>query len=364
MHSASKRFLILSLILLPHCVGCQKEQTIRTYEVARTAPPTEPFPIDQLDHMLVAIVPQDKKAWFFKLVGKKPAIERLKPKFEQFISTVELADSSELTPTWKLPEGWSERGAAEMRAATLLIPDPGGELQLAVSSLPLSIEWEDFLVPNVNRWLDQLQCRDKKKQDILKLAQQIPTAAGESTLFHLAGIMKRRPMGRDPHAGLGIPPANSSPPASIARSPNANSELKYEKPADWQPGRMSSMRKAAFQLPGTPSAGEVVVSSWPLSGQMGDLEFNVDRWGRQELGGEPPTGKALEELTKSVQVDGLDGSYLELFSPAEASQQLAIIVTLVERQGQIWFFKMSGLREAVAGQRENYRDFLGSVRFQ
>ncbi|MEM8947607.1 MAG: hypothetical protein AAGD11_20725 [Planctomycetota bacterium] len=231
--------------------GCEQPQTIATYTVARTAPPSPPFPISQVDQILVAVVPQADKAWFFKLNGKKPAVERQRQAFDAFVSTVQLAANSAEKPRWDLPDGWTEKAATEMRVATLKVPDVDGDLDLAVSSLPLTGDWEDFLVPNVNRWLNQLQCSRMTKPEVLELAEQIPAAEATATVFHLAGLKPVEQTIGNPHAGLGIPPpATAQQPASAA----PRGGLKYDKPAEWLPGKMSMMRKAAACLPARPSA--------------------------------------------------------------------------------------------------------------
>ena len=61
----------LMLVALAFALGCEQPAEIKTYTVASSGPRSKPFPIDQMDQILVAIVPQGEKAWFFKLNGKK-----------------------------------------------------------------------------------------------------------------------------------------------------------------------------------------------------------------------------------------------------------------------------------------------------
>lgn len=356
----------LTLVALAFALGCEQPADIKTYTVASSGPRSKPFPIDQMDQILVAIVPQGDKAWFFKLNGKKPAIERQRQSFEAFLAGVQLSDNAEDTPSWKVPDGWSERGESEMRAATLIVPDEGGELQLAVSSLPLPGEWEDFLVPNVNRWLRQLGCDSLPKATILKLAKQAKTENGEATIFQLAGIMQQQSMGSNPHAGLGIPAPPKSAKAEASSPPVASesSELAYAAPAGWLPGKMSMMRKAAFFLPGGQESGEVTVTRFPAGGgQMSDVQANVLRWAGQ-VGMSPPSADELEELTQRISIDGNDGTYVELSSPESSERRVSLFVAMAEREGQVWFFKMIGKADVVSGQTAQFKEFLGSVRFK
>ncbi len=362
---------MLALAIL-FSLGCQPEQQVETYTVDRTTQ-TRPLlearaVLEQLDHILVVIVPQGDKAWFFKLVGKASAIERHRGAFNDFLSTLKLADHSTETPSWELPEGWDAQEAAKMRAATLVVPDIDGNLELAVSSLPLSGDWEDFLVPNVNRWLRQLQRAKLSKNTVLKLQQKLPLGDAQATIFELSGVMAKRPMGAgalasNPHEGLGIAAPATAPATQPSSAPQTKSkELTYKKPADWLPGQMSMMRKAAFLLPSGGPADGVTVTSFPAAPgtQMADVAMNVQRWAGQVA----PAGETLDELTEPITVSGIEGTYVELISPPDAATQRAIFVAMVNRAGQVWFFKMDGKPELVRGQRDAFREFLGSVEFQ
>ncbi len=362
-------------------VGCQPDLQVETYTVERTAPARPPLDatevLEQLDHILVAIVPQDDKAWFFKLVGKAPAIGRQRGAFREFMATVKLADVSAKTPSWELLAGWKvKEEVVAMRAATLVVPDSGGDLELAVSSLPLTVDWEEFLVPNVNRWLRQLQRAKLPKATVLGLKKEVPTQDATATLFELSGVMSKRPMGGkmggNPHEGLGIAPPSTrpaTPPTQPSTQPSttppaSSKELTYKTPEGWLPGKMSMMRKAAFLLPGGGPADGVTVTSFPAAPgtQMADVALNIQRWAGQ-VGMDLPKGESLDELTEPITVSGIEGTYAELTSPSEAATQQAIYVAMVEREGQVWFFKMHGKPELVSGQRDAFREFLGSVAF-
>lgn len=384
--SSNVSLRIYAALVLFVCVGCQPEAAIKTYEVKQTAPPRRPLDVQQalqqLDHILVAIVPQGNKAWFFKLGAKAPIIKRQRAAFESFLATVKLADASDDTPSWTLPEGWEEKAASGMRAATLVLPDADGDLQLAVSSLSLNEDWQEFLVPNVNRWLGQLQQKDLPKATILKLMKELPVQNAKAAVFELSGTLMQRPMGGmgaaggmtgDPHAGLGITIPSSAPTAEptagapVGQPPTEQSgqpsPLTYTKPEAWLEGKKSSMRKAAFFLPGGREAGEVTVTKFPAAPgtQMADVGANVQRWAGQ-VGLTGLTDEQIEELTEPITISGVEGSYAELNSPAEAERTVAIYVAMVNRDGQVWFFKMVGQADAVRGQRDAFREFLSSVK--
>ena len=362
---------VLSTACLILCLGCEPAAQVQTYSVARTAPPRPPLDaaalLEQLDHILVAIVPQNDKAWFFKVSGKAPVIARQRQAFLDFLQTVELADDRAQPPRWDLPDGWSEKEATAMRTATLVIPDTGGDLELAVSSLPLTSAWDDFLVPNVNRWVGQLQRAQLPKQTILKLKNEVQVGGSQAAWFELSGLLSDRRMGSNPHAGLGVaPPPKSTPSSSTTQTstpPAARGgKLTYEKPDEWLPGKQSSMRQAAFLLPGGSSSDEVTVTRFPDAPgtQMGDVGANVQRWAGQ-VGLGQLSAEQLAELAKPITISGIEGTYVELVSPESAARSAALFAAMIKREGQIWFFKMVGDRELVSSQREAFREFLGSV---
>jgi len=309
------RCVVLLFVLLGAC-GCQPEEQVATYSLPRSAPPRPPLDaeavLQRMDHILVGIAAQKDQAWFFKLVGKAPAIKRQRQAFDKFLETVELAQQSTDTPTWKLPGGWREKEkAGAMRAATLLVPDAEGELELAVSSLPLKGNWEEFLVPNVNRWLRQLQRRAVPLETVLGLSRQVPLQNGEATVWELSGIMTQQSM-EGGRALAGAERAASKPPEAGGK------ELTYETPAGWLPGKMSSFRKVALLLPGGGATDGMTVTRFPAGpgSPMGDVTANVERWAGQ-VSMQPPTGDALEKLTEAIEVAGLEGTYVELLSPPE-----------------------------------------------
>ena len=366
-------------------IGCRPQEQIKTYTVPRTSPPRTPVDVDavtsELDHILVAILPQQDKAWFFKLVGKAPAIARQRETVKAFLATIKLADSAEELPSWELPEGWREEPpTSKLRLATLLVPDESGSIELAVSSLPLSGDWEDFLVPNVRRWLGQLKRSPLTTETINRLAEKWATQSGPATVLELSGVMSSPGAGNAPagagmpQAGVGIPQAKAGnphtkmglPPDSVAstEAQSPKGSLKFKKPKDWQLGKQTEMRKAAFLLPGGGPSDQVVVTSFSAkSPQMAEVAPNVRRWAGQ-VGTTSLADADIEKLTEPISISGLDGTYLELISPDEAAAQRAIYVAMVKRQGMVWFFKMDGNPDLVTGQRAAFREFLESVRFQ
>lgn len=340
-------------------VGCEGRDQIRTYSAARTSPPRKPIDLEavtgQRDHILVAIVPQQDKAWFFKLVGQSPAVARQRPAFEQFLAGVTLSDSVEEVPAWDLPEGWQEEAStSELRRATLRVPDQGGPLELAVSELSWSGDWERFLVPNVNRWLGQLSRAGLDAETISALANRVSTRSGPATVFELSGVLRRAPR-QNPH---GRPIQRSAPVKKRAA-------FSYKPPAGWQPGEVSGMREAALAITDGDAKAEITV--FALSDQAGpeikNVRANMVRWAR-EAG---LTGSDVENLEKHLSkraIGQIEADYGEFLSAAEGPSSNSVVGAMLARQSKVWFFKLAGTTGLVKAERDNFKKFLDSVSFR
>ena len=382
MSSKFSNVLILSLslaLLLSISVGCQRREGVSTYttkhESASRSPTDFPALARQLDHTLVAILPQGDRAWFFKMAGPAPAVERRREDFLAFLKTVAPAATAGAPPTWQLPEGWEEKGASQMRVATLVVPDDGaadggpdgGPLEIAVSSLPLTDDWDDFLERNVNRWLGQLGQRPLAGTTIKKIVEEVATAAGPATVIELVGMRKDSSRG-DPHAGMTATrlPRTSPPPSQQSASQQSvDAPLAFDTPAAWQPGQMSMMRKAAFNVVDGDQQAEVTVIDLPVAGgaQITDVAANVQRWARQ-VGLTGLDNAALVKLLQETTIDGATGSYVALLGPEDAERPVGMLAAMVVRDEKVWFFKLFGDRSLVEREQDAFQNFLHSVRFK
>ena len=349
--------------------GCREPDSITTVETPRSEPRAEPVDVEKLretlDYMLAAIVPAGEKAWFFKLVVPGSAIEELRKPFDQFIASVELGED-EAPPTWTLPEGWQQSPASEMRAATIEIPHDGATLELAVSSLPFRGKLAPYVEMNVNRWLGQLQQAELPGETIAKMTRQAPVKGGEATVVELAGDMDRQASAMP----AGHPPVDSAPrgerPETQAGTPPAEvampKEFTYEAPAGWQPGKINSMRKAAFNVVDGDQQAEVTVMPFPASGAMGDPVAQAQRWAGQ-VGLASQTEADLDKNKTTVTIDGVEGQQFDLFGPGAAGGPRGILAAMIRRGELMWFFKMDGDQALVEKQREAFGQFIESIEF-
>lgn len=404
-------WLALSLVaaLVPAIAGCGEEEKVTSYET----PATEKFRtvVDvaevraETDHMLAAIVaekapdPAASQAWFFKLVARGEGLDPLRKSFDEFLATVKLNGAGK-TPSWTLPEGWTEKPASAMRAATIEIPFEGKTLELAVSSLPLTGEWAEFRKRNIDRWVDQMQQSPLSGEEIAKLVKERPTAddAVKATFIELVGVMKPMsgmmpgaagmPAGHPPVAGAEADlPAGTAPPAAAPTTPPVAAstppmqqpmppmggggtpatempkpaEFTYAAPEGWQPGVMNSMRKAAFNVVDGDQKAEVTVMPFPATGMMGDPIAQAQRWAGQV--GLAMSEEEIKAASKPLKISGADGESFELLGPENEAKPMGILAAMVKQGDLVWFFKMTGDRTLVEAQREPFNKFIESIKF-
>ncbi|MEO2048594.1 MAG: hypothetical protein ABGX16_18725 [Pirellulales bacterium] len=358
-------------------VGCRPQEKIATYRVDETSSRAA-VDVDrlagQLDHLLAAVVPQGNKAWFFKLVGPQAAIDRHRDEFLQLLGSLRMNTGK--NPSWQIPSGWQEKPASGMRAATFTIDDLSGPLELTVTSLPVNGVWNEYVTNNVNRWLNQLQQAPLETVEVLALLKTVPIGEdpqeGAATVtvaswLELVGVMPRKPKtGSMPAGHPPIASGSNKTEASTATEgsppqPQTASPLTFAQPAAWQPGRVGGMRKAAFQIVEGDKRAEMTVIDLS-SGASGitDVAANVRRWAGQ-IGLQDTSGEQLEQLTHPVKIDGIDGHHAVLLSPNADGKGL--LAAMVERDGKVWFFKLTGDRSLVDKQQQAFADFLKSVKF-
>jgi hypothetical protein len=259
-----------------------------------------------------------------------------------------------------LPSGWSEKGPTEMRLNTVVVPDDGGDLEIAISSLPMAGSWEDFVASNVNRWLGQLSQGELPRQTILNLTKPLETGAGTATVIELAGVMKESTPMMNPHGG-----ATANRPSATALqtpavdAPPRGGAIAHEAPEGWEKGPASAMREATYLVSEGDVQAEFTLSGWPAApgSQMSDVTANVQRWAAQ-VG--VPIDENLAKLVEEIDIGGTKGSYVKLVGPDSGQAMLAAMVVKGEK---VWFFKLTGEAELVDSQVANFRKFVDSVKF-
>jgi hypothetical protein len=378
---------LLGLLALTILSGCEEPRQIVTYTIP-TEVPAQLRPGQE--RMLAAMLPRGDEVWFFKVSGPESALANLEPVLREFVTGVSFdANGPVLDP---LPAGWRRAGEKPLRFASINIDTPTKQLDLSISKLARQPDWDEQVKSNVNRWRGQvgLPAADEKWAAATELA--IPTADAPGVWVDLVGTSSppsmsppfaaARPLapGQEMPAdhppiprsaidgGATTPtPATATAPSAAAgqaprtadQAPAADSRIEFATPAGWRPGKMSSMRMAAFDAGPESASAELTVI--PAGG---DLRGNVKRWLGQIRGGEvtdAEVDQALAEATE-VTVSGLPGQRYVLIGDEQSIDATIVPLPGSGENSISLFIKMTGPSQTVADQNEAVATFLDSVK--
>jgi len=156
----------------------------------------------------------------------------------------------------------------------------------------------------------------------------------------------------------GHPPIDMSqqtlPPGTSADAANPQ----WKVPAGWQPGKISSMRRASYVVKGEgDKSAEIVVTVFP--GDVGGLVANVNRW-RGQIDLAPVAAEEIAGLTTKVTVAGDAATQVDFKNAASGAR---MIVVTVPHAGNSWFYKLTGDTTLVEAQKADFVKFVQSVKY-
>jgi hypothetical protein len=330
-HSSLALVFGLTAVLL---LGCRDEE-IGHYTVpkepqrqqpARTGGPSR--------RLLAAILPEGDHNWFFKFIGPTRFVSEHKDEFEHFLRSIRLTGQAGRPVQWDLPEGWREVEPNRRfgQVAAFQLPEGGPP------AVTISQAGGDLLL-NVNRWrTQQLGLPPITEADLPQVTKDGKINGIPATFVDMATP------GGEEEAG----PAPPSP-------------LTYDKPANWKeiPPNRRFGQLVKFQVEEGDRRGEASIAR-----AGGGLLANVNIW-RQQLGLAPTDNGQLQKDLQHLDVAGAQADYVDLTGPESAGAERQRILVLVVRRGpQTWFFKLLGPAELVARQKPVFEAFVKSVHFQ
>jgi hypothetical protein len=366
-------------------VGCQQSEQIEAYPVPkeskpRVAPAAAAGPAT--DRMLAAVLPDGDRAWFFKVTGPINEIGPIAGQVGEFFTSIRPAPGKP-RPDWKLPESWQIEEGSGMRAATIQIPAGSKSLELSVIALP----WRGMpgeMLSNVNRWRGQMKMPPTDEaglaQDtrVLKVGDATLTAVDLNGNFESGGMTapfaggaanSAPPVAAPPPAAAsqanddlppGHPPVAAQPAAAKSAAP-----FTFDLPTGWQERPASGMRKVDLAIDEGGKSAVFTAIDFPADSppMMSDPVANVRRW-RGEVGLPPLSDNEIKATMQPIEIDGTKAMFVEAIPDAGQPQSdRATIAAMFTRGDAIWFFKLSGDRDAVAAQQDKFNAFLKLVRF-
>ena len=364
--------------------GCRKPDEIAQYQVSKPTIVQKSNP-GQLRKTLGAIATRGRSMWFFKLAGASSVVDDKEDGFDKFVDSIRFDERQQ--PQWNLPEGWSQRsGGGEFRFATISVgTDDAAEMTVTV--FPSRGDPQEFVLLNINRWRGQLQLPDISLEELKEVetktvdsspvlivriegykAPSRPTLAASSAAPPSNNPPPlSNPVENDPHlpqtadngtsdAGVSNPHApNAGPPAdNLTPRTSKNPQLSYEAPEQWSPTRMTSFRKAAFEVGEGDKKVEITVI--PLSSRSGTLFENVDRW-RKELSLPDIAESELSDHVQDIEIGDDTAHFSELIG--ESATTFAI---MLKKPNSNWFIKLKGNSETAAQEKERFLQFAKSIR--
>lgn len=132
---------------------------------------------------------------------------------------------------------------------------------------------------------------------------------------------------------------------------------------NWEEVPPGEMRLASFRVKG--GDGKVAdLGVFPLPGMAGSDLSNVNRW-RGQVGLEGVEEGELEKIAEKLDVAGSPGSLYDMAGENPGSGDKTRILAAILRKDNIaWFFKMTGDDALVASQKQAFKDFLTSAKFE
>jgi len=187
-------------------------QPVDLYDIAGTSPGS-----GDDERILGAILHSDDAVWFFKMAGASALVETNKAAFIAFLKSVQFEklappstmDMSQLPPShpaiggagdqvpavdatdkpaWTVPADWQEGQIAQFLVAKFIIKGEG-DAAAAVNVSQLADDGGGLL-PNVNRWHQQLGSAAITEEDLAKLPV-IDAAGVKATLVDISGTDPR-----------------------------------------------------------------------------------------------------------------------------------------------------------------------------
>lgn len=136
-------------------------------------------------------------------------------------------------------------------------------------------------------------------------------------------------------------------------------------PAGWEERAPERMRVASFEIPGE-GGQKAAMALIPMPGTSGIELQSINMW-RQELGLPDFTADEFKAEAKSIGIGSdLKGQLFELHGaqprPGEDFKRSTLGVVF-DRNGMLWFAKLTGESSVVAKHKESFQSYLQSLEF-
>jgi hypothetical protein len=310
---------------------------------------------------------------------------------------------------YELPPGWKEESPGGMRAASFSIPSEKAEL-IDVSVIPMPGHAGSEL-ENVNLWRTQLRLEPLTPGDLRKDAEPVQAADAQGWLYDMvseenlieqqykvrvlgaivprgrttwffkmtgedSAVAAQKPVfkqfltsvtvhepGEHEHQHEHEHQRASDPYRPAAPAPVASGGPSWTLPEGWRESDPPPMVRNQFLI-NEAGSGQANLTVTVLPGDGGGLLPNINRWRVQQLGIPAVTAQDLAAMTRSVDVLGGKATLVEMAgTDTRTGRSARMIVAIVPRDGQTWFYKLMGDESVVIREKDKFVQFLQTVRY-
>lgn len=307
--------------------------------------------------------------------------------------------------SWEVPDSWNELEESQQGEKNFTVPVEEGE-PAQVSVLPFAnMQGKEAVVVNI--WREMMKLPAVNPDDVEVEGSAVEIGPSEGRMFDLvnpelgsdSAVPERTlvAMMHRPHATwffklvgdadsvekardsfseflksvsfetLEHPPIqgsmSSSGMSAISSGGAANANLpEWKVPEGWSETAAGPMLTAAFNAADN-AGGEAKVTVSSLGGDAGGTLANVNRW-RGQLGLDPVESTQLDSVVQSLDVAAGPASLVDLTESADTTNDQGMLVVMVPHAGKTWFFKIIGNRQTVTQLKNEFLEFVQSVRYE
>lgn len=159
-------------------------------------------------------------------------------------------------------------------------------------------------------------------------------------------------------AAPGAAPAPGMDNMANTAVPTGSDSLIWAAPAHWTAKPTGQMRKGSYAIKGAGGEADLSITAFP--GDTGGLLANLNRW-RGQISLAPLSADQLDANTQHLDIGPLHVDVVDFAGTANGAPT-RIIGAVVPNGRETWFFKLMGPDALVAGEKDAFMKFLGTVR--
>jgi hypothetical protein len=278
--------------------------------------------------------------------------------------------------SWEKPEAWEATALSSFRKGSFSFTSADGQkVDISIIAFP---EKAGGLLPNINRWRDQLNLPPISLDQLSDNTTAISIADQPATLVEIVSetaIIEEQFKSRTIAAILSenqqswffkmvgsdaavlsqketflafLASVKKQSPSEITQT---HQEIVYQTPTSWKELPATSPRHASFQVK---EVGDISIISFP--GDVGGNLANINRW-RGQIGLPPISDEDLDSMSETIMIGDNPALVIHLESKE------SILAAILPQGPKTWFIKFRGPSDVVADEKTTFLQFLQTIHF-